>query len=261
MEGWWTTRCLWHLFWCSVWLKETISQLFDVQLLLRHQLQYFKAAVSGNDLKFPEIKQMVAWRSTFLASKRDLSYQLSWLYDSILQNQRLQRDKKTTYKLNTFMYLSSSSVKTRAEQMTMMHLLYPVCKRQAALTVHVTWMVVGLRTTGLCNRTMTSPSSFCTCLWSTPWAGGLISKRNQERKMRKRERGGTMLPTLLYLVFREFTPFLTIKLTLSPSEVELEKSDWIDQSASTKKCTLGYRGFIWEGATSSALKWPHCILY
>lgn len=61
-------------------------------------------------------------------------------------------------------------------------------KRQAAHTVHVTWIVVGLRTTGLCNRTMTSPSSFCTCLWSTPWAGGLISIK-EKRKVRQREKG------------------------------------------------------------------------
>lgn len=47
--------------------------------------------------------------------------------------------------------------------------------KECLRTVHVTWMVVGLSTTGLCKRTMTSPSSFCTCLWSTPWAGGLMS--------------------------------------------------------------------------------------
>lgn len=49
------------------------------------------------------------------------------------------------------------------------------------LTVQVTWMVVGLRTMGLCSRTMTSPSSFCTCLWSTPFAGGLISADIKEK--------------------------------------------------------------------------------
>lgn len=49
------------------------------------------------------------------------------------------------------------------------------------LTVQVTWMEVGLRTTGLCSRTMTSPSSFCTCLWSTPFAGGLISAHGEEK--------------------------------------------------------------------------------
>lgn len=123
-------------------------------------------------------------------------------------------------------------------------------------------MVVGLRTSGLCNRTMTSPSSFCTCLWSTPWAGGLISIRDQKRKIRRRERKGPknkMLATLLHLVFTEFTQFLTIHLASSPSEVEWEKSDWIDQSVSTKKRILGDHDFIWKGATSSALKWPHSI--
>lgn len=58
------------------------------------------------------------------------------------------------------------------------------------LTVQVTWMVVGLRTTGLCSRTMTSPSSFCTCLWSTPFAGGLISAEDKE-----------MLPSPAYYLY------------------------------------------------------------
>ncbi len=149
----------------------------------------------------------------------------------IREIKRMQRDKETTYKSINFAYLSSSSVKNDvlAECVALVKpsgILYT--KRETALTVHVTWMVVGLRTTGLCNRTMTSPSSFCTCLWSTPWAGGLISTRDQERKMRKRARENKMLPTLFHLVFTEFTQFLTVYLASSPSEVEWEKSDWID---------------------------------
>ena len=84
-------------------------------------------------------------------------------------------------------------------------------------------MVVGLRTTGLCNRTMTSPSSFCTCLWSTPWAGGLISMRDRQNKIRKRGRvrvtgeGGwqnKMLPTLFqsfHSVPHDKACFITIR--------------------------------------------------
>lgn len=71
-------------------------------------------------------------------------------------------------------------------------------KKQGAHTVHETWIVVGLKTTGLCNRTMTSPSSFCTCLWSTPWAGGLISKE-EENIYRYRERHFPLVYYFLYM--------------------------------------------------------------
>lgn len=58
--------------------------------------------------------------------------------------------------------------------------------KECSRTVHVTWMVVGLSTTGLCKRTMTSPSSFCTCRWSTPWAGGLMSVEEARRTLARR---------------------------------------------------------------------------
>lgn len=118
-------------------------------------------------------------------------------------------------------------------------------KRATAHTVHVTWIVVGLRTTGLCNRTMTSPSSFCTCLWSTPWAGGLISvgvkKRNDKEREKERGGGGIVPPTLcqkVYSVLHNKACFITI--------LEWEKSRWID-GFWTKKC-IGNHNLIWKGA-------------
>lgn len=42
-------------FWCPLWLKGIILQLFDVQLLLSHQLHYFKA-VRNNQTKISQHK-------------------------------------------------------------------------------------------------------------------------------------------------------------------------------------------------------------
>lgn len=49
------------------------------------------------------------------------------------------------------------------------------------LTVHVTCTEVELSTTGLCMVTTTSPSSFCTRRWSTPWAVGLMSGEQRQK--------------------------------------------------------------------------------
>lgn len=173
---------------------------------------------------------------------------------------------KSHRKWTMFIHPSTSSVKPQAEQMKIKYLetlglVKYICilgaEREAALTVHVTWIVVGLRTTGLCNRTMTSPSSFCTCLWSTPWAGGLISKREQKEgtngKKKDSERWLKNKKSVAH------SPH-TLKLASSTSEMEWYKSDWIDQSASTK-FSMGYHSFIWTSASSSALKWPRSTLY
>lgn len=44
------------------------------------------------------------------------------------------------------------------------------------LTVHDTRMEVTESVRGSCSWTATSPSSLCTCLWSTPWPVGLTSE-------------------------------------------------------------------------------------
>ena len=50
------------------------------------------------------------------------------------------------------------------------------------LTVQETWALVGDRTTGFCRKTDTSPSSLCTCLWSTPCSVGLPSTTTQRQR-------------------------------------------------------------------------------
>lgn len=56
------------------------------------------------------------------------------------------------------------------------------------LTVHVTCTEVELSTTGLCMLTTTSPNSFCTRRWSTPWAVGLMSAARKQMQACRVER-------------------------------------------------------------------------
>lgn len=55
------------------------------------------------------------------------------------------------------------------------------CCGERRLTVHVTCTEVELSTTGLCMVTTTSPNSFCTRRWSTPWAVGLMSVEQRQK--------------------------------------------------------------------------------
>lgn len=197
--------------WCSVTFKSTftIFQSFS----LKNNLTKISCHKTNDSLKehlfgFKEISFMSTIMTLWLNLTQSKMQKECTEIGKIFHKSMFSSVKMSWTKENETLVESVALVKNSC-------ILF--AKRQAAHTVHVTWIVVGLRTTGLCNRTMTSPSSFCTCLWSTPWAGGLISTK-EKRKMRQRERergrGGKMKRCPLFVA--KFTQFFTTKLASSP---------------------------------------------